>query len=99
MTTATEHDTLERVVVKPPKPWVVILYNDDYTPMDFVVELLMEFFHKTEDEAMALTMKVHHDGSAVISRYTRDIAQTKAAMAVTLASAEGHPLKCEAQRE
>lgn len=99
MTTATEHDTLEKVVLQPPKPWVVILYNDDYTPVDFVIELLMDCFHKSEEEASEITMKVHNEGSSVVSRYTKDVAQTKAALAMTLAASEGHPLRCEAQRE
>jgi ATP-dependent Clp protease adaptor protein ClpS len=73
------------------------LHNDDYTTMEFVVEVLMEFFGKTETEATRVMLEVHHKGQGVAGTYVRDIAETKAEMVVAHARAHGHPLKCTAE--
>ena len=75
----------------------VVLYNDDYTTMEFVVLVLMEFFGKTETDATRIMLEVHHKGQGVAGTYVRDIAETKAEMVQTHARAHGHPLKCTAE--
>ena len=75
----------------------VVLYNDDYTTMEFVVLVLMEFFGKTETDATRIMLEVHHKGQGVAGTYVRDIAETKAEMVQAHARAHGHPLKCTAE--
>lgn len=82
--------------VKLPRQYQVVIYNDDFTPMDFVVEVLMGIFDKEEPAAVALMMSIHKGSYAVAGTYPRDIAQTKATEAVQWARSEGHPLKVEA---
>ena len=84
------------VRVKMPRQYQVLIYNDDFTPMDFVVEVLMGIFDKEEPAAVALMMSIHKGSYAVAGIYPRDIAQTKATEAVQWARSEGHPLKVEA---
>lgn len=85
--------------VKPPEQYQVLIYNDDFTPMDFVVEVLINIFDKEESAAVAMMMSIHKGNYAVAGVYPRDIAQTKAAEAVQWARSEGHPLKVEAVRQ
>ncbi len=73
----------------------VIFFNDDFTTMDFVVEVLVEIFNKSEDEAVTLMQTVHNNGSAVVGVYTYDIAVTKAGIATERAREKGFPLKIE----
>lgn len=78
--------------LKEPPQYHVILHNDDFTTMDFVVMILMNIFHKTQAQAETLMLKVHHEGSAIAGTYSRDIAESKAAKATALARANGFPL-------
>ena len=82
--------------VKLPRQYQVLIYNDDFTPMDFVVEVLVGIFDKEEPAAFALMMSIHKGSYAVAGVYPRDIARTKAAEAVQWARTEGYPLKVEA---
>ena len=82
--------------IKLPRQYQVVIYNDDFTPMDFVVEVLMQIFEKEEQAAVALMMSIHTGSSAVAGVYPKDIAQTKAAEAVQWAREEKYPLKVEA---
>ena len=82
--------------LKLPKQYQVLIYNDDFTPMDFVVEVLMQIFDKDEATAVTLMLSVHKVNCAVAGVYPRDLAQTKAAEAVKWAREEGYPLKVEA---
>ncbi|MCI8662076.1 MAG: ATP-dependent Clp protease adaptor ClpS [Hungatella sp.] len=82
--------------VKVPKQYQVLIYNDDFTPMDFVVEVLMVVFDKEETAAVTLMMSIHKGSYAVAGVYPKDIARTKAAEAVQWARSEGYPLKVEA---
>jgi len=75
----------------------VVLHNDDYTTMEFVVQVLMEFFGKSETDATRVMLEVHHKGQGVAGRYVRDVAETKAEMVVAHARAHGHPLMCTAE--
>ena len=88
-----------RIRVKPPGKYQVLIYNDDFTPMDFVVDVLVEIFDKEEAAAVALMMSIHKGNYAIAGVYPRDIAQTKASEAVQWARSEGHPLKVEAVRQ
>ncbi len=87
----TREDTRTRV--REPKRYQVIMHNDDYTPMDFVVDILMMIFHKDESEANILMMKVHHEGEAAVGSYSYDVACSKQRAATTLAEEEGHPFR------
>ncbi len=100
---STEDDTDVAVKTKPkverPAMYKVILLNDDYTPMDFVVEVLRRFFGITEDQAIGLMLTVHNKGAAVVGVFTREIAETKVALVMDFAREHGHPLQCIMERE
>jgi ATP-dependent Clp protease adaptor protein ClpS len=81
-------------VQKPPQ-YAVLLLNDDYTTMEFVIEVLKVFFSKTEEQAMQVMLKVHHEGRGVAGIYSRDIAETKVVQVERLAQSRGFPLKCD----
>ncbi len=85
--------TIEKIEVKPPRLWVVKLWNDDFTPTDFVVYILETVFQKNGAEAEQLMFKAHNDGFAIVGIYTKEIAETKMINTHTLAKAHGHPLK------
>ena len=78
----------------PPQMYQVVLLNDDYTPMEFVVEVLRRVFVKSEDDAARIMLKVHHEGRGVCGVYTRDIAATRVEMVRRMAHANQHPLQC-----
>ncbi len=82
-----------------PPMYAVIYHNDDFTTFDFVVQTLQEFFHKSHDEAIIITQKVHKEGRACAEVTTRDIAETKIAIVTTLAQSEGFPLKLTMERD
>ncbi len=84
--------TLERTDLARPRMFRVLLLNDDYTPMDFVVMVLRRYFRQDEAQAQAVMLAVHQRGQGVAGVYTREIAETKAAQVVTHARQEGHPL-------
>jgi ATP-dependent Clp protease adaptor protein ClpS len=72
----------------------VLLLNDDYTPQDFVVDVLMRFFRKPEAEAFQIMLNVHHIGVGVCGVYAFEIAETKVNQVEQAAREEGHPLQC-----
>ena len=80
--------------VKPPQMYQVILLNDDYTPMEFVVVVIQEFFGKDLESATRIMLKIHLDGKAVCGVYSRDVAVTKVDQVLESAHKAGHPLKC-----
>jgi ATP-dependent Clp protease adaptor protein ClpS len=90
----TDTNTATRTVtkIKPPSMWKVILHNDDYTPLEFVVELLQVVFNKTPPEATQIAQYVHDRGRAQVGLYTREIAETKTALAQRIAEDYEHPL-------
>jgi ATP-dependent Clp protease adaptor protein ClpS len=88
-----EAETETEIEVKEPSLFQVIIWNDDYTPMDFVVGLLVLLFEKTQEEAVELMFKVHESGHAVAGVYTEEIAETKAFEGRQLAEKHGHPLQ------
>ena len=77
----------------------VIMLNDDYSTMEFVMEVLMMFFSKSQAEAFNIMMNVHMSGSAVCGHYDVDIAQTKAHQVISYARANEQPLKCIVDKE
>src|SRR5512139_2666271 len=102
MTTKHENASLleaERSKTKPPKLYKVILLNDDFTTMEFVVEVLQTFFAMGHERATQVMLKVHKEGSAVCGVYTRDIAETKVAQVTDFAVQNGHPLRCSMEEE
>lgn len=83
--------------LSPPKRYAVFLLNDHYTPMDFVVDILMDVFAMSHDKAVATMLQVHHEGKGLCGVYTRDIAETKQHHVLLLADEAGHPLMCTIQ--
>jgi len=82
-----------------PKRWRVIFHNDDYTTMEYVVLVLMQFFHKNEAEAFHLMMTVHKKGNASVGLYPRDVAETKVDQVTNHARDHGMPLLVTAEPE
>lgn len=79
--------------LKEPKQYNVIMINDDFTTMEFVVEVLVDVFHKDELTAQALMMNVHKNGQAVVGKYPYDIAVTKVKIALDKAKEQGFPFR------
>ena len=86
---------VDRSKSKPPKLYKVVLFNDDYTTMDFVIEVLQIFFLMNRERATHVMLKVHQEGSAVCGIYPKDIAETKVTQVSAFAKQHGHPLRCE----
>lgn len=80
--------------VKPPQMYQVVMLNDDYTPMEFVVVVIQEFFGKDLEAATQIMLKIHLDGKGVCGVYSKDVAATKVDQVLEAASKAGHPLKC-----
>ena len=78
----------------PPPMYQVILLNDDYTPMEFVVDVLQRFFSKNQDEATRIMLQVHHEGKGVCGIYPHDIAASRIAQVSRYARSRQHPLQC-----
>ena len=77
-----------------PKLFKVILLNDDYTPMEYVVKLLKVVFNKSESDAVNIMLMVHKKGSGVCGIFTKDVAETKVFTVLKMARYDKHPLKC-----
>jgi len=86
-----------KINYKEPGQYKVIFLNDDKTPIDFVVSLLIELFKHTQETAVALTMKIHEEGSGVVGIYTYEIAEQKAVEATNLCRDNGFPLKIKVE--
>src|SRR3954465_12043055 len=84
-------ETAKPKLREPPK-YVVLLHNDDYTTMEFVIEVLAKFFRKSHEEAVQIMLKVHHEGKGAAGIYTREIAETKVEQVTEYARAHSHPL-------
>jgi len=79
---------------KPPSMYKVILLNDDYTPMEFVVDVLQRFFNKSREQATQIMLKVHTEGAGVCGIYPHGIAETKTNQVMNYAQEHQHPLQC-----
>ncbi|MCE1238425.1 MAG: ATP-dependent Clp protease adapter ClpS [Azonexaceae bacterium] len=78
----------------PPRMYKVVLLNDDYTPMDFVITVLQRFFSLDTEQATRIMLKVHNEGRGVCGVYPRDIAATKVEQVIAFARQNQHPLAC-----
>lgn len=94
---ATESEVLP--ALKAPRKYKVILQNDDYTPMEFVVVVLKQFFHLSEEMAVQIMLQVHFQGRAVCGVFTRDVAETKVVLVNDYARINQHPLLCSMEPE
>ena len=93
-----EDDTVveeSRPKLKKPRMFQAVLLNDDYTPMEFVVELIEQFFYKSRENATQIMLKIHTDGKGVCGIYTEDVAETKAAVVNQYSMDHQHPLLCQ----
>jgi ATP-dependent Clp protease adaptor protein ClpS len=82
------------VRVKPPGLYQVVLLNDDYTPMEFVVMVLQHYFQRDLETATHIMLKIHHEGRGVCGVYPKDVAATKVELVLTAARRDAHPLQC-----
>lgn len=84
---------------KKPSLYRVLLLNDDYTPMEFVVYVLERFFQKSREEATTIMLHVHQNGVGVCGVFTYEVAETKVAQVLDLARRHEHPLQCTMEKE
>ncbi len=97
MATRQREDTVleaKKSRTKPPPMFKVLLLNDDYTPMDFVVAVLQTFFSMTIEQATQIMLKVHREGMGVCGVYPRDVAATKVEQVIAFSKQHQHPLHC-----
>lgn len=99
MASDTDIELKEEVKIKHPKKYKVYILNDDYTTMDFVVDILMGIFHKTYEEAEAIMLEVHKSERGLCGIYTYEIAQTKVMQVTKKAKDSGFPLKAVMEEE
>ena len=85
--------------LKKPKLYKVILINDDYTPMEYVVSLIKRIFNKSESQAVQIMLAVHQKDSGICGIYTLEIAETKVKTVLEMAKKDQHPLKCILEKE
>jgi ATP-dependent Clp protease adaptor protein ClpS len=91
--------TLTRTRTKKPSMYKVLMLNDDYTPMEFVVDVLQHIFQKTREEATKIMLHVHQKGVGVCGVYTYEVAETKVTQTVDYARKNQHPLQCTLEKE
>ena len=84
---------------KTPSPYKVLMLNDDYTPMEFVVHVLERFFSKSREEATRIMLHVHQKGVGICGVYTYEVAETKVTQVMDLARKHQHPLQCTLEKE
>jgi ATP-dependent Clp protease adaptor protein ClpS len=92
-------DTIAKPKTQEPKLYKVILLNDDYTPREFVVQVLKAVFRTTEEQAYRIMMTAHQLGVCVVATYTRDIAESKATEATDMGREKGYPLAFSTEPE
>lgn len=92
-------ETIERQETRTPDLYRVFLLNDDFTTMDFVVQVLEQVFHKSAVEAAQIMLHVHKNGKGLAGVYTKEIAETKIDIVHTVARKNGYPLKCGMEKE
>ena len=95
---ASEISIVSDVKVQEPSLYRVLMHNDDYTPMDFVIDVLQSVFHHKETHAKKIMLEVHNNGIAVCGVYSYDIAETKLNVVTNLATSQEFPLRCSLER-
>src|SRR5215813_910442 len=91
--------TKTRPKTKKPSLYKVLILNDDYTPMEFVVHVLERFFQKDREEAVQIMLHVHRNGVGICGVYTFEVAETKVTQVIELARRHQHPLQCTMEKE
>ena len=99
VTTNEEVLVKKDIKLKRPSRYKVIMHNDDFTTMEFVIHVLYKVFNKPISEANRVMLYVHNKGLAICGVYTYEIAETKISVVSNLAQSEGHPLKCTMEQE
>ena len=94
-----QENLLTRERVKKPQKYKVILVNDDYTAMEFVVYVLTKIFHHSSAQATRIMLHIHNSGIGVAGVYTREVAETRVAQVHKIARESGHPLQCTMEPE
>lgn len=97
---AVQEETLasQKTDLAHPSMYKVIMLNDDYTPMDFVIHVLERFFAKTHHEATSIMLEIHNQGSSVCGIFTYEVAETKVSQVMDLARQNQHPLQCTLEK-
>jgi len=95
----TLRKTSTRARIERPRLYKVILLNDDFTPREFVVNVLMAYFRMTDDEARAVMLTAHRIGACVVAVFTREVAESKATLATEAGRKNGYPLAFTTERE
>ena len=99
MATNTDLELIEETILKHPKKYKVLILNDDYTSMEFVIDILMDIFHKSYQEAQNIMLEVHKKDKGVCGVYTNEIAETKIMQVHKKARESGFPLRAEMEEE
>ena len=99
MATMNEFELQEEIMIKHPKKYKVFILNDDYTSMDFVIDVLMSIFHKSYEEAENIMLEVHKKDKGLCGVYSHEIAETKVMQVIKKAQDSGFPLKATMEEE
>jgi ATP-dependent Clp protease adaptor protein ClpS len=99
MSTDTVIEEKTKLTLKEPPKFKVIVFNDDYTPVEFVIALLIHIFNKDQVSATTLTLQIHNDGSCIVGIYSNEIAEQKVSDATKMSREHGHPLVIKSEPE
>ena len=99
ITTHTDVATKPKLATQKPSMYKVLLLNDDYTPMEFVIQILETFFNKDREEATRIMLHVHRKGVGLCGVYTYEVAETKVSQVMAAARQAQHPLQCTMEKE
>lgn len=91
-------NVIEKEKIAVPSKWKVVLLNDDYTPIDFVVSILIDIFNKSHEDAVKITLEVHNNGRGIAGIYTLEVADQKISDIHVIANKEGYPLRAIAEQ-
>ncbi|HOJ64628.1 MAG TPA: ATP-dependent Clp protease adaptor ClpS [Spirochaetota bacterium] len=94
-----DFEILEKEITKTPSLYKVIMFNDNYTTMDFVVDILIEVFNKKEEDAIKIMLDIHRTGSGICGVFPYEIAETKVNIVHSKAREKGFPLRCGIEKE